>query len=138
MLSALRTRIVSQLPRTLPSRSYTEAAPVKTTSSPESFSSPVPPPKHTKKYPYLVPRNKNGNLPVYSDVRNAGGRYLVLIRNVEGNVAALARDLTESLFEKDSYETSRMKMQVLQARHVVIQAGSCKNQVIEWLRQRGF
>jgi len=33
---------------------------------------------------YFVPRNANGNLPVYSDIRNNGTRYLVLIRGVDG------------------------------------------------------
>lgn len=36
--------------------------------------------------PYLVPRNSRGILPVYSDVRNGGTRYLISIRNVEGNI----------------------------------------------------
>ena len=34
---------------------------------------------------YDVPRNSNGSLPVYTDIRNGGTRYLTLIRNVEGN-----------------------------------------------------
>jgi hypothetical protein len=36
-------------------------------------------------YPYFLPRNSQGNLPVYTDVRNGGSRYLVLIRNIDGN-----------------------------------------------------
>lgn len=36
------------------------------------------------RYPYFVPRNSRGNLPVYTDVRNGGTRYLVLVRNVDG------------------------------------------------------
>lgn len=36
---------------------------------------------------YHVARNSRGSLPVYSDVRNAGSRYLVYIRNVDGNVS---------------------------------------------------
>lgn len=36
-------------------------------------------------YSYFVPRNTRGNLPVYTDVRNGGTRYLVMIRNVDGN-----------------------------------------------------
>ena len=36
-------------------------------------------------YPYFVGRNTRGNLPVYSDVRNAGLRYLIHIRHVDGN-----------------------------------------------------
>jgi len=35
--------------------------------------------------PYFVQRNSRGSIPVYTDIRNAGTRYLVLIRNVEGN-----------------------------------------------------
>lgn len=42
-------------------------------------------------YPYFVPRNTNGSLPVYTDIRNGGTRYMVLIRNIDGdaNVSAL-------------------------------------------------
>jgi len=38
-----------------------------------------------KKLPYFIPRNTRGNVPVYSDVRNNGTRYLLYLRNVEGN-----------------------------------------------------
>lgn len=34
---------------------------------------------------YFVPRNSQGNLPVYTDVGNNGGRYFVLVRNIDGN-----------------------------------------------------
>jgi large subunit ribosomal protein L49 len=33
---------------------------------------------------YVVPRNANGNLPVYTDIRDSGSRDLTLIRNVQG------------------------------------------------------
>ena len=35
---------------------------------------------------YSIQRNSRGSIPVYTDVRNAGSRHLVLIRNIEGNV----------------------------------------------------
>jgi large subunit ribosomal protein L49 len=38
------------------------------------------------KYPYFIPRNSRGSLPVYTDIRNGGSRYLVLVRNVDGDV----------------------------------------------------
>jgi large subunit ribosomal protein L49 len=38
------------------------------------------------RYPYFVPRNSRGSLPVYSDIRNNGTRILLMIRNVEGSV----------------------------------------------------
>ena len=37
-------------------------------------------------YPYFVPRNSNGCVPVYSDFKNNKTREITLIRNVEGNV----------------------------------------------------
>ena len=41
-------------------------------------------------YPYYIPRNTRGSLPVYSDIRNNGTRILVQIRNVEGNVVVMS------------------------------------------------
>ncbi|KIM49280.1 hypothetical protein M413DRAFT_438461 [Hebeloma cylindrosporum] len=99
---------------------------------PTSSSSP------SKTHSYFVPRNTKGNLPVYTDVRNAGGRYLVLIRNVEGNVSALAKDLSNSLFEQDSDAAARLKIQINQSKHLTITGGRWKNEVLEWLRREGF
>ena len=42
-------------------------------------------PSTPQKPAYFVPRNSQGNLPVYTDVRNNGGRYFVLVRNIDGN-----------------------------------------------------
>jgi hypothetical protein len=42
--------------------------------------------RDTQPSPYFIQRNSRGSVPVYTDVRNAGTRYLVLIRNIEGNV----------------------------------------------------
>jgi large subunit ribosomal protein L49 len=81
-------------------------------------------------HPYCVPRNTRGNLPVYTDIRNGGTRYLVLICNVGGNADVrhvfifsstvhltpfqqLARDLTESLFVRDSPEWQSMYIEVI-------------------------
>ena len=44
-------------------------------------------PKNLNEKAYYVPRNSRGNLPVYSDIKNAGSRPLVHIRNVEGNIS---------------------------------------------------
>ncbi|KAJ8453762.1 hypothetical protein ONZ51_g13415 [Trametes cubensis] len=61
-----------------------------------SGSQPVPPPpaqtsqpshaQPEQSLPYRVRRNTRGSIPVYTDIRNGGTRYLVLIRNVEGSV----------------------------------------------------
>lgn len=35
---------------------------------------------------YFIPRNSRGSLPVYSDIRNGGTRYLILVKNIRGNI----------------------------------------------------
>jgi len=84
MFTALRKQITTQLPRQC--RSLSQIA---STSEPavSSTSSTAAAALNHSARPYFVPRNTRGNIPVYSDVRNAGGRYLVLIRNIEGNVS---------------------------------------------------
>ncbi|KAF9567597.1 hypothetical protein CPC08DRAFT_626815 [Agrocybe pediades] len=124
-----------QLLRTIPCRAYSELV-TATTSPTASTSTSKPGTKQSR--PYFVPRNTRGNLPVYTDVRNAGGRHLTLVRNVEGNVAELAKDLSQTLFEKDSYEASKLKIELSQAKHLVISGGRWKNHVAEWLRAKGF
>ncbi|KAK7440190.1 hypothetical protein VKT23_017133 [Stygiomarasmius scandens] len=89
-------------------------------------------------YPYFVPRNSNGSLPVYTDIRNAGTRYLVLLRNIDGDANALAKDLSQSLFKSDSPETSKLKINVVRSKHLVISGGRWKNDVLEWLLRKGF
>jgi large subunit ribosomal protein L49 len=71
-------------------------------------------------------------------VRNNGGRYLVLIRNVEGNVNALVKHLKQQLFEPGSEEAARLKIEVNQSKHLVITGGHWQKQVVEFLKQKGF
>jgi large subunit ribosomal protein L49 len=106
---------------------------------------------------YFVPRNGQGSLPVYTDIRNAGSRHLVLVRNVDGDATvggtlfssfyppqfdggpqALAKDLSETLFQPQSAEAARIKVSVLRSRHLVITGGRWKHQVMQWLTQKGF
>ncbi|KAF9262128.1 hypothetical protein L218DRAFT_868242 [Marasmius fiardii PR-910] len=87
---------------------------------------------------YSVKRTQHGSLPVYSDIRNAGSRYLLSIRNVDGDVQALSRELSSSLFPLGSPEAASLKIQTRRSRHVVIQGGRWKNQVVDWLAKKGF
>lgn len=117
------------------------------------------------RYPYYVPRNTQGSLPVYSDIRNNGTRIQVLIRNVEGNVEvravprlllhrvllmtfplarassisilsqALAKDLTEAFASRP--DAQRMKV-LVKPRQLVLQGGYWKTDIMQWLVQRGF
>ncbi|EAU88353.1 hypothetical protein CC1G_05119 [Coprinopsis cinerea okayama7 len=86
---------------------------------------------------YFVQRNANGNLPVYTDVRNAGSRILVQIRNVDGSVEALAKELSESLFEPGTREARKLAVRT-KHQHIVIAGGRWKQEVVEWLKARGF
>ncbi|KAG5342234.1 hypothetical protein E4T56_gene10629 [Termitomyces sp. T112] len=89
------------------------------------------------KYPYFVARNSRGNLPVYTDVRNGGTRYLVLIRNIDGKPDALASELSQNLFPKDSPEAARIQVEV-QRSHIIIKGGRWKNDVVKFLLEKGF
>ncbi|RPD66007.1 hypothetical protein L226DRAFT_566489 [Lentinus tigrinus ALCF2SS1-7] len=98
----------------------------------------APSPTSQSTLPYLVRRNARGSIPVYTDIRNGGTRYLVLIRNVEGNADALADDLARTLFPAGSSEAERIQVQTVHQKHVVISGGRWKSDVIRWLAQRGF
>ena len=37
-------------------------------------------------YAYSIQRNSRGSLPVYSDIRNGGTRYQVLVKNIKGDI----------------------------------------------------
>ncbi|KAI0079983.1 hypothetical protein K474DRAFT_1658522 [Panus rudis PR-1116 ss-1] len=90
----------------------------------------------TVRHPYFVPRSAGGNLPVYTDIRNT--KYLVLIRNVEGNIASLVKDLSHDLFPAGSPEAERLKIATRRDRHVVIQGGKWKSNIVNWLQEKGF
>lgn len=103
--------------------------------------------------PYHIPRNSQGSLPVYSDVRNAGSRYLILVRGVQGNVnvgqqpgrltplsdllQALAQDLGQTLYEPGSQEAARLRIKITQSNHLVLSGGN-KKRVVEWMLDKGF
>ncbi|KAG0705373.1 ribosomal protein L49/IMG2 [Suillus ampliporus] len=95
-------------------------------------------PETATRYPYFIRRNSRGSLPVYTDIRNGGTRYLVLIRNVNGQINSLANDIKHSLFKHDSPEANRLKVQVIAQRHLVLSGGRWKNDVISWLMSKGF
>ncbi|KAJ4488447.1 mitochondrial large subunit ribosomal protein-domain-containing protein [Lentinula aciculospora] len=91
-------------------------------------------------HPYSVPRNSNGSLPVYTDIRNGGTRFLLTIRNIDGNISALAKELSDSLFPPGSPEASRLKVSVSRSKHMIIQGGTgrWKHNIVDWLSQKGF
>ncbi|ODV91379.1 hypothetical protein CANCADRAFT_123319 [Tortispora caseinolytica NRRL Y-17796] len=47
---------------------------------------------------YFLPRTTIGNkLPIYTEVRNSGSRYLTVIRKIQGNPALFRHDLAKAL-----------------------------------------
>ncbi|KXN90522.1 hypothetical protein AN958_04194 [Leucoagaricus sp. SymC.cos] len=87
---------------------------------------------------YFVPRNSNGNLPVYSDIRNNGTRQLIHIRGVDGQAHLLAQELRISLFKASSSDRARANVEVQNGQNVVISGIVQKNEVVEWLKAQGF
>ncbi|KDQ60649.1 hypothetical protein JAAARDRAFT_31619 [Jaapia argillacea MUCL 33604] len=90
------------------------------------------------RYPYFVSRNSRGSLPVYSDIRNGGGRYFIIVKDVDGDLNALAHDLRRTLFPAASEESTRLRIEVKDSRQVIITGGRIKNVIVQWLQDRGF
>ena len=107
--------------------------------------------------PYFVPRNTRGSLPIYSDIRNGGTRYLISVRNVEGNIKvsdpvsynclslifsitpkALADDLIRDLSNPISPESNRLKARITRSNHLVLSGLTRKHAVLDWLVSHGF
>lgn len=54
------------------------------------------------------------------------------------NVQLLAKDLSTTLFERDSPEASRFKIEIVRSKNLILSGGHWKNDVIEWLKKKGF
>ncbi|KAK4056131.1 hypothetical protein OIO90_002862 [Microbotryomycetes sp. JL221] len=107
--------------------------------------------------PYFVARTRNGNLPVYSDLKGSGpgSRVSTIVRNVDGDLDALRVDLTEALFVDPSLPLDRQKQQLqgltsqkgrrsdrpifvkMEARQVVVN-GDWTREIKSWLASKHF
>ncbi|KAF8350848.1 hypothetical protein F5887DRAFT_876079 [Amanita rubescens] len=90
--------------------------------------------------PYLIARRIEGNLPVYADLRNGGKRCIIRIRHVDGNAKILAKELKETLFEKNSPEYKQMKIEVIMGKTLMITGGQVhwRRLIMNWLTEKGF
>ncbi|KAF9923902.1 hypothetical protein FBU30_006063 [Linnemannia zychae] len=79
---------------------------------------------------YFVERTKSGQLPVYSEFKNAGSRPLTIIRKIQGNATALKTDI---LMTYPSAE-----IQVNGRSNQVILRGLVMDDVRQWLSAKGF
>ncbi|KAH8829539.1 hypothetical protein DL96DRAFT_1598540 [Flagelloscypha sp. PMI_526] len=109
--------------------------------APKLAAQPVSP--RPKTLHYFVPRNANGNLPVYSDIRNGGTRNLVLVRNVQGQLQKLTSELRVVLCEGDHQPgPTRPKFQADIVNGTTLRitggGGLWARQVMEYLTKKGF
>jgi large subunit ribosomal protein L49 len=113
-------------------------------------------PASSSQLPYLVPRNSRGSLPVYSDVRNGGSRYLISIRNVEGNIKvcdptphdrfpshshhkkALTDELLRDLPDPKLIGSTHINARIIGSNHLVLSGLRRKQVVLDWLVRHGF
>ncbi|KAF8503780.1 hypothetical protein F5888DRAFT_1606227 [Russula emetica] len=99
-----------------------------------------PPPSSHSQLPYLVPRNSRGYLPVYSKVRYGGTRHLISIRNVEGNIKALADELLRDLSDPKLIGSTPTNARIIRSNHghLVLSGLRQKHIVLDWLVRHGF
>ncbi|KAG0090398.1 hypothetical protein BGZ93_009428 [Podila epicladia] len=79
---------------------------------------------------YFVERTKAGQLPVYSEYKNAGTRTLTIIRKIQGNATALKTDILTT------YPGAEVR--VNERSNQVILKGLVMDDVRQWLTAKGF
>ncbi|KAF9986247.1 hypothetical protein BGZ75_002051 [Mortierella antarctica] len=79
---------------------------------------------------YFVERTKAGQLPVYSEFKNAGTRPLTIIRKIQGNATALKTDLLTTYPGADVRVNDRSNQVILK--------GLVMDDVRQWLTAKGF
>ncbi|KAJ6488610.1 hypothetical protein C8R47DRAFT_487342 [Mycena vitilis] len=88
---------------------------------------------------YFVPRNVRHHLPVYTDFRSGGAQCFILVKNIQGHTPALAKDLSDTLFDPADTAAARMRVESHPSRLVIKGASpDWKDRVVDWLRERGF
>ncbi|GAA6005487.1 hypothetical protein JCM10207_002998 [Rhodosporidiobolus poonsookiae] len=80
---------------------------------------------------YYVPRTRFGELPVYSEIKNGGTRFLTVVRKAEGDVEALRRDLSAFL-------SHSVPLFVKPQTGQVVIRGEWVRETKEWLAAKGF
>ena len=97
-------------------------------------------------YPYFVSRvGLDGmSLPVYTDIRNGGSRWLTQIRKVEGDASAFCRDLFDEFGWGDPYDKSNpyannlVRVSKNAGPKTVFLRSNVSREIKAWLESRGF
>ena len=98
------------------------------------------------RYPYFVSRvGLDGmSLPVYTDIRNGGSRWLTQIRKVEGDASAFCRDLFDEFGWGDPYDKSNpyannlVRVSKNSGPKTVFLRSNVSREIKAWLESRGF
>ena len=98
------------------------------------------------RYPYFVSRvGLDGmSLPVYTDIRNGGSRWLTQIRKVEGDASAFCRDLFDEFGWGDPYDKSNpyannlVRVSKNAGPKTVFLRSNVSREIKAWLESRGF
>ena len=98
------------------------------------------------RYPYFVSRvGLDGmSLPVYTDIRNGGSRWLTQIRKVEGDATAFCRDLFDEFGWGDPYDKSNpyannlVRVSKNAGPKTVFLRSNVSREIKAWLESRGF
>ncbi|KAI1455127.1 mitochondrial large subunit ribosomal protein-domain-containing protein [Annulohypoxylon moriforme] len=123
----IRSRCLSttiQQPESIPE-------PINPASSSET-AQPEPEPQQKASLPYFVGRNSLNNLSVYHENKRGGNLKLTLLKNGEGDLAALKQDIKEALQLPDRDVTLNSV-----TKHIVIR-GHKRLQVLNFLQAMGF
>ena len=81
---------------------------------------------------YYVWRSKTKNLPVYTDIKGAGTKNVAILRKLEGDLKALAGDLSRDL------EISPAHILVKPHKGEIEFNGVVRRKIIRWLLDKGF
>ncbi|EDP43588.1 hypothetical protein MGL_1801 [Malassezia globosa CBS 7966] len=98
------------------------------------------------RYPYFVSRvgMAGTSLPVYTDIRHGGSKWITQIRKVEGDVSALCHDLFDDMGWGNPYDkcnpNARMLLRVTNnaGPKTVHLRSNVSREVKAWLESRGF
>ncbi|PRP74715.1 mitochondrial 54S ribosomal protein IMG2 [Planoprotostelium fungivorum] len=83
----------------------------------------------SKVFTYFIRRNKNNNLPVYSDFRNANSRRLTVVSKYTGNVQELKTDIQTVLGPQAEITEKVGRLEI---------KGNYVSSLKEWMTKVGF
>lgn len=85
--------------------------------------------------PYMIPRTKNGMLPVYLDIKFRGTKRVTVIRLIQGDIFAFEKELTDFL---EDYLKRKFVMRANEFSGNIKITGDYVNLIKHFLGEKGF